>query len=395
MLKAVLKPNELISVTDKVVIDSPTSYSDLAHLAPVEEIAEDLSDIDEYKGPTADDLRREAEMFKQHWEEEKARMISSAKAEAENIVKEAQDAAFAEVKRKTDEAQVIKEQADEEAERILADARIKAGEIENEIRQSLAAERKEALDKGREEGRGAGYAEGKAEVDRLIERTQVVLERAQAKRGEILSETEKQIVDLVLLIARKVIKVLSENQRNVIISNVVQALRKVKAKGNVIIRVNMADLQLATEHKQEFIQQMEGVNSIQVVEDSSVDSGGCIIETDFGEIDARISSQLAEMESKILEISPMKSTIKDNTPVPVVNTASLNADLNASSSLMENAKAQADEEAAIEAAEEDADVQEALSPAASAALTASAALAALATLGTKGRRKTDEKLIIT
>ena len=395
MLKAVFRPNELISVTDKVVINSPTSFSDISHLAPEEEVDEDLSAVEEYKGPTADDLRREAELFKSRWEEEKARMISSAKTEAENIVKDAQDAAFAEVKRKTDEAQVIKEQADEEVERILADARIKAGEIENEVRQSLAAERKEALDKGREEGREAGYAEGKAEVDRLIERTQVMLERAQAKRGEILSETEKQIIDLVLLIARKVIKVLSENQRNVIISNVVQALRKVKAKGDVIIRVNMADLQLATEHKQDFIQQMEGVNSIQVVEDSSVDSGGCIIETDFGEIDARIASQLAEMESKILEISPMKSTIKDNTPVPVVNTASLNADLNASSSLMENAKAQADEEAAIEAAEEDADVQEALSPAASAALTASAALAALATLGTKGRRKTDEKLIIT
>jgi flagellar assembly protein FliH len=395
MLKAVFRSNELIPVTDKVIINSPTSFSDLSHLAPVEEVAEDLSDVEEYKGPTADELRRDAEMFKSRWEEEKEKMISSAKTEAENIVKDAQDAAFAEVKRKTDEAQVIKEQADEEAERILADARIKAGEIENEIRQSLAAERKEALDKGREEGREAGYTEGKAEVDRLIERTQVVLERAQAKRGEILSETEKQIVDLVLLIARKVIKVLSENQRNVIISNVVQALRKVKARGDVIIRVNMADLQLATEHKQEFIQQMEGVKSIQVVEDSSVDSGGCIIETDFGEIDARISSQLAEMESKILEISPMKSTIKDNTPVPVVNTASLNADLNASSSLMENAKTQASEEAAIEAAEEDADVQEALSPAASAALTASAALAALATLGTKGRRKTDEKLIIT
>jgi len=395
MLKAVFRPNELISVTDKVVINSPTSFSDISHLAPEEEVDEDLSAVEEYKGPTADDLRREAELFKSRWEEEKARMISSAKTEAENIVKDAQDAAFAEVKRKTDEAQVIKEQADEEVERILADARIKAGEIENEVRQSLAAERKEALDKGREEGREAGYAEGKAEVDRLIERTQVMLERAQAKRGEILSETEKQIIDLVLLIARKVIKVLSENQRNVIISNVVQALRKVKAKGDVIIRVNMADLQLATEHKQEFIQQMEGVKSIQVVEDSSVDSGGCIIETDFGEIDARISSQLAELENKILEISPMKSSVKDNTPVPVVNTANLNADLKASSSLMENAKTQASEEAAIEAAEEDADVQEALSPAASAALTASAALAALATLGTKGRRKTDEKLIIT
>jgi flagellar assembly protein FliH len=47
-----------------------------------------------------------------------------------------------------------------------------------------------------------------------------------------------------------------------------------------------------------------------VAEDSSVDPGGCIIETDFGEIDARISSQLAEMEARILQVSPMKSKAK-------------------------------------------------------------------------------------
>ena len=334
MLKAVFRPNELVSLSEKVVIDSPTSYAELSHFAPVEEVVEDLADVEEYKGPTADDLRREAEMFKSQWEEEKERMISSAKAEAENIVKDAQNAAFAEVKRQTDEGQVVKQQAEEEAERILAGARVKAGEIENEVRQSLAAERKEACDKGREEGREAGYAEGKAEVDRLIERTQVVLERAQDKRGDILNETEKEIIDLVLLISRKVIKVISENQRDIIVSNVVQALRKVKAKGNVIIRVNMADLKLATGHKQEFIKVMEGAKSVQIAEDSSVDSGGCIIETDFGEIDARISSQLAEMENKILEISPMRSSIKGNTPAPVVRTANLNADLAASSSLM-------------------------------------------------------------
>jgi flagellar assembly protein FliH len=334
MLKAVFRPNELVTLPDKIVIDSPTSFSDLAHLAPVEEVAEDLADIEEYKGPTADDLRREAELFKSQWEEEKEKMIASAKEEAEKIVQDAQDAAFAEVKRKTDEAQVIKQQAEEEAERIIADAGIKAGEIEKEIRQSLAAERKDARDKGMGEGREAGYAEGKAEVERLIERTQVVLERAQDKRGEILSETEKEIIDLVLLISRKVIKVISENQRDIIVSNVVQALRKVKAKGNVIIRVNMADLKLATGHKQEFIKVMEGAKSVQIAEDSSVDSGGCIIETDFGEIDARISSQLAEMENKILEISPMRSSIKGNTPAPIVRTANLNADLAASSSLM-------------------------------------------------------------
>jgi flagellar assembly protein FliH len=159
-------------------------------------------------------------------------------------------------------------------------------------------------------GREVGFTEGKEEVARLVQRTQIILERAQDKRAEILAETEQQIIDLVRLISRKVIKVISENQRNVVISNVVQALRKVKGRGNILIRVNMVDLKLATDHKKDFIEQVEGAKSIQIVEDTKVDPGGCVIETDFGEIDARISSQLAELEQKILEISPIKSRAK-------------------------------------------------------------------------------------
>lgn len=334
MLKAVFRPGELVPLTDKIIIDSPTSFSELAHLMPVEDVEEEHTAVEEYKGPTADDLRREAEAFKAHWEEEKERMYSNAREEAQKIIEDAQRAASKEINLKKGEAQVIVQQAQDEAARTVNEARTQAAEYENQIRQSVDAEKKEALAEGKEQGRVEGYAEGKAEVDRLIKRTQVVLERAQNKRGEILKETEKEIIDLVLLISRKIIKVISENQRDVIISNVVEAMRKVRAKGNVNIRVNLTDLKIATEHKQDYIRLLEGVNTINLVEDSSVDLGGCIIETDFGEIDARIASQLAELENKILEISPIRSRIKENTPPPIVRTANLNAGLSASSTLM-------------------------------------------------------------
>jgi flagellar assembly protein FliH len=76
----------------------------------------------------------------------------------------------------------------------------------------------------------------------------------------------------------------------------------------------MADLKLTTSHTKDYISLVEGVKSIQVVEDSTVDEGGCIIETDFGEIDARISSQLAELETKIRELSPIKIAPKAAVP---------------------------------------------------------------------------------
>jgi len=391
MLKAVFRPGELVTLEEKVVIGNPTSFPEMAQFATIDEPEEIMDDVEEYTGPTADDLRREAEMFKSQWEDEKERMIQNARSEADNIVADAQKAAFAEVKRQTDESAVLKQQAVEEAENIIAQAQLKVSELEKEIRQTLDGERKEARKQGEEQGKEEGFSSGKAEVDRLIERTQTVLERAQDKRADILNETEKEIIDLVLLIARKVIKVISESQRDIIVTNVIEALRKVRAKGNIVIKVNLADLQLATEHKQNFINSMEGVKSINIVEDSSVDMGGCIIETDFGEIDARIASQLMELENKILEISPIGSRVKDNTPPPVVRTSNLNSELLASSALADAMTSmEKQREESSEAGEETEEDE--LSAGASAALTASAALAALATMATKGKRASDKKL---
>jgi flagellar assembly protein FliH len=308
--KAVFRPVEVALIDKKVILDPPTAYPELAYLAPVEEEMEEVAAMEEFSGPTADDLRREAEEFREHWDAEREAMIRSAKEEADGIIKEAEESAFQEVKRKTDEAQMFKQRAQDEADKIIEAARQKGEEIEASARSAFEIERKEAEESGRIAGREAGFTEGKAEVERLIQRTQTVLERAQNKRAEILAETEQEIIDLVLLISRKVIKVISENQRNIVISNVVQALRKVKGRGNIIIHVNMIDVKLSTEHIKEFITLVEGAKSIQVVEDSTVDQGGCIIETDFGEIDARIASQLGELETKILEISPIKGKAK-------------------------------------------------------------------------------------
>jgi flagellar assembly protein FliH len=323
--KAVFRPGEVTASGPAVFLDPPTAFEELAHLAPVEEVAEEIPAVEEYTGPTADDLRREAEAFKVQWAAERESLISAARAEAEQSVNEIRETADREARRLSEEGEAAKQAAEDEARRIVAGAEEKIRQLEEESKTGLEEARKEAEEQARAAGKEEGFAEGHAEVERLIQRTQTMLERAQDKRGDILTETEQEIIDLVLLIARKVVKVISESQRTVILQNVVQALRKVKTRGNVTIRVNMADLKLTTEHTKDFIQRVEGAKSVQVVEDSTVDSGGCIIETDFGEIDARIASQLAELEAKILEISPIKSRPKPSPSAassPVARTAS-------------------------------------------------------------------------
>jgi flagellar assembly protein FliH len=309
--KAVFRPGELVLSDETIFLEPPQAYAELPPLpGPAHEDLDEMPEIPEYTGPTADELRQEAELFKAQWEIERESMIQEAQGRADAIIAEARSNAAEEALRVSDETEKTKLQAEAEAEKIRVEAAQKAAEIEGNAEAAFEKGRREAADAGFTEGRDAGYRDGKAEADRLIERVQTVLERAQGRREEILVETEQQIVDLVLLMTRKVVKVVSETQADVVRENVIAALRKVKSRGNITIRVNVRDLQLTTDHIDSFIQKMEGVNGIQVAEDSTVDPGGCIIETDFGEIDARISSQLAELESKILNISPIKTKPK-------------------------------------------------------------------------------------
>jgi flagellar assembly protein FliH len=230
-----------------------------------------------------------------------------AQEEAQAIKKEAERAAFDEVKRKNNQAQKIRQEAEDEAKRLLEEARRQAAALEGEIRTRVEKTEADARDKGREEGREAGYQEGRAEVERLIDNLQRIITAAIERRNLIIEESETQVINLVLLIGKKVIKVISENQKNVVINNVVQALRKLKSRGEVVIRVNLADLELTSAHIADFMKMVENVKSITVLEDSSVDRGGCILETDFGQIDARISSQLSEIEERILELAPIRA----------------------------------------------------------------------------------------
>jgi len=301
MAKNVFKPQEIMYLSRKVFIEPPKIVAE-----EPEEI-ETLEEESEYKGPTADDIRKEIQELRGGWEAEKQKLLAAAQAEAEKIKKDAERVAFDEVKRKNNQAQKIRQEAEDEGQRLLSDAKAKAADLEREIKARVDQTEREAYEKGYREGHEKGYANGKVEVDRLVERLQSIISKSIEKRNEIIEGSETQIINLVLLIVKKVIKVISENQKNVVINNVVQALRKLKSRGDVVIRVNLSDLELTTEHVKDFMKMVENVKGITVLEDSSVDRGGCVIETDFGQVDARISSQLHEIEEKILELMPIKT----------------------------------------------------------------------------------------
>ena len=295
MAKTVFRPNEIKQKNGEVTLKLIHDYT------PVEEVEE-----------VVDQLRREAEAFKAGWEIEKQRMLEEAQKNADDIVKKAEDAAFAEVKRQSEQAQVIKTNAERAAQEVVKQAQEEAQKILSNAHAEEETIKNTARENGFAAGHEEGFAKGNEEVERLIERMHKILESVMQRREDILDETEQQIVELVVLMTRKVVKVISDNQKSVINNNVLAALKKVKGRGSVTLRVNLEDLKLATQNIDEFIKRCENIKGITVMEDSTVEKGGCIVETDFGAIDARISSQLTEVENRVMEISPIKTVAQSS-----------------------------------------------------------------------------------
>ena len=307
MAKNVFRPYEFKNqLVDTVNIKAPAQFQ-----PPEPEL---LEESNEFVGPTADDLRREAEAFKAQWENDRAMLIQEAELQRQDILKRAEEAAFDLVRQEKENAIQLRVEAEKEAQRIVDTAKAEAANLDRDTKHRLSLIEEDARNKGQKAGYEEGWASGSAEVERLVGRLHVIIEKVMDKRQEIIEGTETQIVQLVLQIAKKVVKVISENQRNVVINNVLQALRKLKTRGDVVVRVNLEDLKVTTEHVKEFLQLVENVKSITVMEDTSVDQGGALVETDFGEIDAKIASQFSEIEEKILELVPIRTKTQGAQP---------------------------------------------------------------------------------
>lgn len=308
MAKRVLKEGEAKNVGKKYIIPPPK-----VKLKKKEEKGKEKSPFTEELifRQEVEKTKAEIERLRHEWFLEEKRLKEEAYKEAEKIVKRAEDMAFAKIKESKAKANNEIQEAKKQAEKIIQDARFEAQKILEEAKEQTKAIIEENREKGYNEGREQGFNEGFEEAKRLIERLHKIVDEIIKKREEIIEGTEYQVISIVMLIVKKIIKVITENQKTVIINNVIEALKKIRRTKKIVIRVNLEDLDIVSKNKQKFIDLVEGLEEIQLLEDTTVDKGGCIIETDFGEIDARISLQLKEIEDKILELVPLKSRFKN------------------------------------------------------------------------------------
>jgi flagellar assembly protein FliH len=129
--------------------------------------------------------------------------------------------------------------------------------------------------------------------------SRIVAEMSDLKK-KILENAEQQVIELSLAIAEKVLHLEVTTNREVVRNVLKEAIKNIVDRENMKIRVHPKDFHYMLEIKSDFLQNFDGIKNIVFAEDESVQRGGAIIETLFGEVDARLDQQFQEIKTVMI-----------------------------------------------------------------------------------------------
>src|SRR5262249_31023315 len=172
-----------------------------------------------------------------------------------------------------------------EAAQIIDEARAQASRIlEDAVRQRDAI---------METARRAGEEEG-------LRRWIAAIADADAVRDRRLAESEPELIRLAVRIAQKILGEELRTSPEAVVGVARACLRGLGRQRSLTLRVSPADADVLRRRIDVLRESGGRDRDIEVVGDSAVTVGGCIVESEYGVVDARLETQIRCMEEILL-----------------------------------------------------------------------------------------------
>ena len=166
-------------------------------------------------------------------------------------------------------------------------------EIEETVEEpppSLEDQARKVFEDAYVQGEKAGCDMGMRRVDAIAKRLEKHIEEVTLFKGVLEERYEELAVELALKFAETIVLQECAEKRDVLAAMIRKAMEVCEEKGELVIRVRAEDARY-----------IEGIRSdrIKVIADDTLKDPGFMIETQVGDIDGRISSQIEELRSAL------------------------------------------------------------------------------------------------
>jgi flagellar biosynthesis/type III secretory pathway protein FliH len=160
------------------------------------------------------------------------------------------------------------------------------------IEKQLAAEKEMAARLGYDSGYKKGREDGCREAQKVLDNFATLMNEVVNQRQALYEEARQKILDLVLMIARKVTFKAARIDPGITAAVISGVIDKLVDKSHIKIKVHPDHLPLIEQQINRFNGDSAAIKELTMEPDDRVRYGGCFIETPGGDVDARIDSQI-------------------------------------------------------------------------------------------------------
>ncbi len=165
----------------------------------------------------------------------------------------------------------------------------------------LAQIEKTAYESGFRQGEKAGMAIAEKKVEASLRRYSEAILEIGRLRARLFHQVEREVVKLAIEVAKKIVHREIQADREIIQTLVKVALSHVAEKSAVTVHLHPVDYAYILEHRAELAADADDGREVSLLADKAIERGGCLIQTECGDIDARIEEEFREVERSFFE----------------------------------------------------------------------------------------------
>ncbi|MBV8782303.1 MAG: hypothetical protein JO353_12980 [Phycisphaerae bacterium] len=205
---------------------------------------------------------------------------------------------------------------EDHARSILLKARLQAEQLLVAAQEEGEAIKKAAHVEGLNEGKKQGMAEGiaagqkagaeqalaahNAALAKLIQSLSTAASSLNAAQNQLQEQAANSVVQLAINIARKATHVRGQSDPSVLMANVETAARLVVESNDVRIVVHPQQRQTLADALPKLKLNWPALAHVEIVDDPSIEPGGCVVRTRGGLIDADLNIQIDRIAAELL-----------------------------------------------------------------------------------------------
>ncbi len=173
------------------------------------------------------------------------------------------------------------------------------------LKSKLKTTRESSYQDGLQAGQKAGYRQGVGLIQKEIEQFAVLTESIRSRQEELIESSEQFVLSFALKVVEKIIGSTEFSTLNFdqdkLQQVIADSLKLFSDSTKYTLLVRRETGEVVEKYKSEILKKIKKPVEISIVEDPTLNMSDCLVESDYGVIDARIESQFKEIKSFFIE----------------------------------------------------------------------------------------------